>query len=224
MADLFVPGTYWTRERADAAAARMVATMESPPMQALLSGIASAAAESGDPAAAAAELTPVARAASIATAAGPIERDACIVRRGRIEDVPALAELIIHGELPPMFIEEFVEAFCVVEHKGELIGCGGVELYGPDCAVIRSVVAHERARGLGLGGVIGRLLVDDARAYGAKEIYLFTMHALAFWEHLGFQQLELARWRPEVQVNWQYMFCSTFPQAVAGVYPMRMLV
>lgn len=200
----------------------MVAAMNSPQMRALMSGIASAAADSGDPAAAAADLTPVARVAASATGGGPIERDACVVRRGRIEDVPALGELIIHGELPPMFIEEFVEGFCVVERKGELVGCGGVELYGADCAVIRSVVVHERARGLGLGGRIGRLLVEDARAYGATDIYLFTMHAVAFWEHLGFRHLELASWRPEVRANWQFVFCSTFPQAVAGVQSMRM--
>jgi N-acetylglutamate synthase-like GNAT family acetyltransferase len=199
----------------------MAAAVASPEMRALMSGIAAAAAESGDPAAAAAGMAPAVAAAG-ATHGGAIDRDACIVRRGRLDDVPALARLIIHGELPPMFLEEFVEGFCVVEHRGEIVGCGGLELYGPECAVIRSVVTHERARGLGLGGRIGRLLVDDARAYGANDIYLFTLHAVAFWEHLGFRHLELDDWRPEARANWQYIFCSSFPEAVAGVRSMWM--
>jgi len=223
MADLFVPGAYWTRDLADASARRMAVVVASPEMRALMSGIAAAAAGSGDPGAGFASIAPV-EPPRVATPGGPVDRGACIVRRGRADDVPALAQLIVHGELPPLFIEEFVEGFCVVEHRGEIVGCGGLALYGPECAVIRSVVTHERARGLGLGGRIGRLLVDDARAYGATDIYLFTLHAVDFWAHLGFRHLELADWRPEARANWQYIFCSSYPEAVAGVQPMWMPV
>ncbi len=220
MPETFIPGSYWTPDRAEAAAARMSATMNAPEMQALLAAIAASAADGGDPAAAAATAAEAAPPAPPLD--GPIDPAAVIIRRGRIEDVPALVQLIVHGELPPLFIEEFVEGFCVAEHRGQLIACGGNEYYGPECAVIRSVVAHERARGLRLGGRVARLLVEDARAFGAKDIYLFTMHAADFWRHIGFRDHPLDRWRPEVRVNWQYIFCSTFLDAARDVKAMWM--
>jgi N-acetylglutamate synthase-like GNAT family acetyltransferase len=121
--------------------------------------------------------------------------------------------------LPPLFIEEFVPGFLVVEHEGELIGCGGNEIYG-DSAVIRSVVVHERARGSGLGGEIARLLTDDARSFGARDLYLFTLDAHDFWLRAGFRDVSLDAWKDEAREQWQYQFCSRFPEAVHGVYSM----
>jgi N-acetylglutamate synthase-like GNAT family acetyltransferase len=221
----FAPGSYWTRELAGRALARMTANLASEEMQALMRAIAEAAAVDGDPAAVAADMGLDAPAAGGDGAREEaIERAACVVRRGRPEDIAALAMLIVHGELPPLFIEEFVEGFCVVEHRGEIIGCGGLELYGPECGVIRSVVVRDRGRGLGLGALMSRLLIDDARAYGARDLYLFTMHAAGFWEHLGFRRVDAARWRPEARANWQNVFITTYPEAVRNVISMWMPV
>ena len=100
-----------------------------------------------------------------------------------------------------------------------LIGCGGNEHYG-DTAVLRSVVVHERARGLGLGIEIGRLLIEDARASGASDLYLFTLDAYEFWKRLGFADLELSKWHQDTREQWQYHWVSTYPQAAADVHAM----
>ncbi len=213
----FIPGEYWTRERATDAVRRMSERMASPDMQAMMQAIADGAADGGDPAALAAALGATAP-ASIASPT-PVRAAACIYRRGRPADVTRFAQLIIAGELPPMFIEEFVEGFVAAEHDDVIIGCGGLEVYG-DCGVIRSVVVEERARGLRIGERMAELLMDDARAAGVTGLYLFTMHARPFWRRLGFVDTPLDVWRDPPRVSWQYQFISQHPQAAGDVHSM----
>ncbi len=213
----FIPGEYWTRERAADAVRRMSERMASPDMQALMQAIADGAAEGGDPAAVAASLA--ATAPAISALPAPVRAEACVYRRGRSGDEPRFAQLIIAGELPPMFIEEFVEGFVAAEHDGAVIGCGGLEVYG-DCGVIRSVVVEERARELRIGERIAALLMDDARAAGITSLYLFTMHARPFWRRLGFVDTPLDAWKGPPRVSWQYQFISRHPEAAGDVSSM----
>jgi N-acetylglutamate synthase-like GNAT family acetyltransferase len=196
----------------------MAARYASPEMQAFMRQVAAGAAAGGDPAA---------LAASMAAGAAPHERDAapvraaaCRYRRGRASDIPALARLIVAGELPPLFIEEFVEGFVAVEHDGELVGCGGLEIYD-DAGVIRSVVVDERGRGQRIGERIADLLMAEAAYAGLSELYLFTMHAHDFWLRLGYVDVPLDVWSAPPCVCWQYQFLAGHPEAAAGVFSMR---
>ncbi len=213
----FTPGAYWTPDRAQAAAASVSEQLASPQMQAFMREIATAAAAGADPAATAAQAsaTGPARAAS----ATPVRAAACHYRRGRAADVPAFAQLIIAGDLPPLFIEEFVEGFVAVEHDGEIIGCGGLEVFG-DSGVIRSIVVDERGRGQNIAQEMTGLLVADARAAGISDLYLFTMHAHNFWLRLGFTDVPLDAWKELPRACWQYQFLSQFPAVATGVYSM----
>lgn len=213
----FVAGAYWTPDRAAQAVARMSATLASPEFQAVMQQIADGAAEGGDPAAVAAAFTE-ASSVQIATAA-PIEAEACNYRRGRPSDAPRFAQIIAAAELPPLFIEEFVEGFVAVEHDGDVIACGGMELYG-DCGVIRSVAVDASARKLGVGERIAALLMQDARAAGVVDVYLFTQHAANFWRRLGYVDAPIETWRPEPRISWQYQFISRFPEVARDVIPM----
>ena len=212
----FIPGEHWTAERMVLAAAAHREMRESPGMVALMDAIAQASDAQHDPAAMAASLAGVEVDRS---SAGPVDLGACVFRRGHVADVPRLQQLIVSGNLPPFFIEPFVEGFLVIEHQQELVGCGGNEHYGAT-AVIRSVVVHERARGLGLGLQIAQLLIEDARASGATDLYLFTMEAYEFWKRLGFVDLELSKWHEATREQWQYAFIEAHPQAAAEVRKM----
>lgn len=215
---LFVPGAYWTPERARAAFDALSAVVNTDETRALFRTIAEASAESGDPAAASAAAAPsttVERTAST----GAITREGCIFRRGNLADIPALAPLIVSGDLPPFFLEPVIDGFLVIEHAGRLVGAGGLEFYGED-AVLRSVVVDPAARGLGLGLDIGRLLEKDAFASGARDVYLFTMHAHGFWQRLGYTDLALEQWPEMVRQNWQYQFVAGYPDAARDVFRM----
>ena len=216
MGDAFTPGEYWTPERACEAVGRMRTVMESPEMQALMAAIASGAADGADPAALAASMS------GVATEPNAVKLDpaACQYRRGRDEDVPALAQLIAAGELPPMFIGEFAQGFVVVEQDGVIVGCGGLEVYDDNCGVIRSVVVDERLRGKRVGEKIARLLTEDARAAGIEDLYLFTMHAHQFWLRLGYVDVALDAWRHGPRVSWQYQWVSQYPEASGDIFGM----
>ncbi len=122
-------------------------------------------------------------------------------------DVPRMVELIAGANLPPLFVEEYLDGFIAAERDGEVIACGGVEMYG-DCSVIRSVVVYEAGRGLGLGGRLAEMLMSKARDAGATDLYLFTADALPFWQHYGFVEVTLDDWKDRARACWQYQFIS----------------
>ncbi|MEX2225452.1 MAG: GNAT family N-acetyltransferase [Dehalococcoidia bacterium] len=211
--DEFIPGTVWTPELIRESVDRMLATLASPEMQQAMEH----AAES-DPASAAADFAGLTVASSPRSTA-PIDLARCIFRRARPDDVPRIAEMMIAEDLPPLFIEEWLPGFAVVEHDDEVIGCGGAEIYD-DCCVIRSIAVDARARKLGLARAITDLLIADARAEGVNDAYLFTVDAYPFWMRLGFADVALDAWKMPPRQGWQYMFVSTHPGAVEGVHSM----
>jgi len=209
----FEPGAYWTPTRAAAAEQRMRDVLASPEVQAMMAQ----AAEGDDPAAAAAAMFD---AAPGAATSGKVELEHCRFRRGEPRDLPRLVQLIAGAHLPPMFIEEFLPGFAIVEHDGEVVGCGGLELYDEGCGVIRSIVVDEPAKGIGLGRRITELLIDDARAFGATDLYLFTMDAWDFWRHMGFVDVPLGGWKMPPRVSWQYQFMDGHPEFAGQIHSM----
>jgi len=143
------------------------------------------------------------------------------VRAARPEDVARMTQLIAEAQLPPLFIEEFLDGFVAAERDGEVIACGGVEVYGPG-AVVRSVVVDEHAQGLGLGRLLSERLIDQGRAAGARDFYLFTVDAWPFWQHLGFADVTLDAWIEEPRACWQYQFISQNPGTIPGMRSMWM--
>jgi N-acetylglutamate synthase-like GNAT family acetyltransferase len=192
----------------------MMDSLSSPPMQAIMREIGDA---EGDPAAAAAQAAGTQQRTIVAPA--DLDPARCTYRRGRPGDESRFSELIIHGELPPFFISEFVEGFVAAEYDGVVIGCGGLEIY-EDCGVIRSVVVDENARNRGIGERMAELLMDDARAAGATDLYLFTMHAWKFWQRLGFEKAPIATWKQAPRVSWQYQFIEQHPDVSGEIIPM----
>jgi amino-acid N-acetyltransferase len=128
-------------------------------------------------------------------------------RTARSDDVSAISAMIASEHLPPFFIEDFLDGFIVAELDGTMLACGGVEIYG-ECAVLRSIVVAPEARGLRLGRRIVELLVKLAIDRGAKDLYLFTMDAWAFWKHVGFADVALDEWREPARACWQYEYIS----------------
>lgn len=208
--DAFVPGSYWTPKRAEAAVRAMLERLASPDLQRVM-------AEAADP-----RWKPAGPAPGTGRerAPTPVALDGCAFRRGRPGDEQPMAALMAAADLPPLFIEEFLPGFVAVEHDGEIIACGGAEPYG-DAAVIRSVVVDPRARRLGLARRISALLIEDMRLAGAREAYLFTVEAYPFWRQLGFDDVSLSSWPEPARASWQYLFVSRNPGAVPGIHSMR---
>ena len=140
-------------------------------------------------------------------------------RPARAADVPRMVDLIASANLPPAFVEEYLEGFIAAERSGEIVACGGVEMYS-DSAVIRSVVVDEAARGLGLGRGLAELLMTHARDAGATDLYLFTADALPFWQQCGFVEVTLEDWQDAPRACWQYQFISQNRSLMPEVHTM----
>jgi N-acetylglutamate synthase-like GNAT family acetyltransferase len=200
VADAFIPGAYWTPARAGEAWRRMEAAYDSPAFQETIRQL-----ESNETTTEAERAREDMRKAALRRPlAAPVD---VRYRRGAGDDVARITELMVVNDLPAMFIDEFLEGFCVAEAEGDVIGCGGAEMYD-DSAVLRSIAVDERARGLGVGRRIAELLVDDARMSGAHDVYLFTEQAAPFWRHIGFVDVPFEEWKAAPRTCWQYRFLN----------------
>jgi amino-acid N-acetyltransferase len=142
-----------------------------------------------------------------------------LFRPARADDVPRMMELIAGAHMPAMFVEEHMGGFIAAERDGELVACGGIEMY-EDSGLIRSVVVDETGRGLGLGGKLAELLIAKGLDAGAADLYLFTGDALQFWARFGFAEVTFEEWRDPARLSWQYQFLSQNRELVPDIHTM----
>jgi amino-acid N-acetyltransferase len=124
------------------------------------------------------------------------------VRRGRVDDVPAIARLITSnlaaGHLLPRSIEDLTghaSRFLVVTLGEDVVGCAELAPLSRAVAEVRSLVVDERCRGRGLGSRIVEELQRWARRDGFSTLCAFTHHPSHFIR-LGFSMVP-HHWLPE---------------------------
>jgi amino-acid N-acetyltransferase len=113
-------------------------------------------------------------------------------RNATLPDAITIEQLIqIHvgdGTLLPRTLAEICENirdFVVVEHDGEIIGCGALHLYGMHLAEIRSITVTDRAKGRGAGRVLVDALLAEAKRQSVTCVCLFT-RIPDFFGQMGF--------------------------------------
>lgn len=74
---------------------------------------------------------------------------------------------------------------------GDLVGIGGLELYG-SAALLRSVVVREPFRGQGYGRRMTESLEDRAAKQGVVTLFLLTTTAAEFFRSLGYREIDRA--------------------------------
>ena len=94
-------------------------------------------------------------------------------RNATLPDAIAIEQLIqVHvgdGTLLGRTLAEICENirdFVVVEHEGEVVGCGALHLYGMHLAEVRSITIGSKAKGHGAG----RMLIDALFAEAARDV------------------------------------------------------
>ena len=117
-------------------------------------------------------------------------------RSARLPDAFSIEQLIqVHvgdGTLLPRSLAEICENirdFIVVEHDGEIVGCGALHLYGMHLAEIRSITVTAKAKGNGTGGVLVDALLKEARKQSVTCVCLFT-RIPGFFARMGFEEVE----------------------------------
>ncbi|MCZ6779847.1 MAG: N-acetyltransferase [Acidobacteria bacterium] len=115
-----------------------------------------------------------------------------MVRKARVADARAIGDLIDHyarrGMLLPKPLGRIYEAlrtFSVWEEKGQVLGCGRLDIVWEDLAEVGSVAVHDSLRGQGVGSALVESLIEEARELGIPRLFALT-YQVRFFNRLGF--------------------------------------
>jgi amino-acid N-acetyltransferase len=117
-----------------------------------------------------------------------------VIRHARTSDVPTIKTLIdiyagkILLEKNLVTLYEAVQEFWVAELEGEIVGCGALHVLWSDLGEVRTVAAHPRVRGHGVGHAIVERLLDVARELHLSRIFVLTFETDFFGRH-GFTEI-----------------------------------
>jgi amino-acid N-acetyltransferase len=111
-----------------------------------------------------------------------------VIRAARPADRAGVEALLAAAGLPTDGVAEHFASFFVVDHGSKIGGVAGVELYG-EHALLRSVAVANDMKGEGVGALLTRRVLDEAKARGASAIYLLTTTAERYFPRFGFQNI-----------------------------------
>lgn len=117
-------------------------------------------------------------------------------RKAKLPDAVAIETLIRvytgDGTLLPRTLAEICENirdFVVLEHGGEIVGCGALHLYGLHLAEIRSITVSRESEGKGAGSALVNALLEEAKQQHVTCVCLFT-RIPEFFAPFGFKTAE----------------------------------
>lgn len=115
-----------------------------------------------------------------------LDTDAMVIRPLELAQWPDALSLLSHAGLPTADLDanQIGEFLAIPGHRG-ILGLIGLQRFGP-CALLRSLVINERARGCGLGARLVAAVEANAVAQRIEEFWLLTIDASAFFERLGY--------------------------------------
>ena len=119
-----------------------------------------------------------------------------LARNATLPDAFAIEQLVqVHvadGTLLPRSLAEICENirdFIVIEHEGEIVGCGALHLYGMHLAEVRTITITANAKGKGAGRLLIDALLAEAERQSVTCVCLFT-RIPEFFGKMGFQQVQ----------------------------------
>ncbi len=137
------------------------------------------------------------------------------VQRAAVTDVRAIHELVNGfartGEMLPRTLAEIYESlrdFSVIREGDTLLACGALHVMWEDLAEVRSLAVRPERQGQGLGALLVRAHLDEARELGLRTAFALTYRP-AFFERLGFHQADVMTLPRKV---WNECYrCPKFP-------------
>ena len=118
-------------------------------------------------------------------------------------DLGQIRRLLDDSDLPSTDVAEHLAGFLVARAGGDLAGVVGVEPHGSD-ALLRSLCVVSDQRGRGLAGALCAGAESIARGTGARELYLLTTGARAYFEKRGFSVCAREGATPAIQSTAQF--------------------
>ena len=118
------------------------------------------------------------------------------IREARTSDVPDVRHLVdtyaadrILLSKATVTLYEDVQEFYVAEVDGRVVGCGALHVLWQDLAEVRTLAVDKEFRGRGIGDLLLRRLLQQARHIGVARVFCLTFEVEFFTRH-GFGQIE----------------------------------
>jgi amino-acid N-acetyltransferase len=116
------------------------------------------------------------------------------IRPARVEDAASICGLINYyaerGRMLHRSLESVYEALrefqVAQDDAGGVIGCVAVDVYWGNLAEVKSLAVAPESRGGGIGTLLVKAAIRDARALGLKKLFALT-YEKDFFLRLGFQ-------------------------------------
>jgi amino-acid N-acetyltransferase len=121
-----------------------------------------------------------------------------VVRKARLDDVRSMHRIINHYAekqrmLPKTELQlyENLRDYSVVTDSGQrrVLACGALHIYWENLAEIRAIAVDADAAQKGLGTALVRNLLDEARGWDIRKVFVFTYEP-GFFGRFGFKQVE----------------------------------
>ncbi|MDH3689574.1 MAG: N-acetyltransferase [Gammaproteobacteria bacterium] len=121
------------------------------------------------------------------------QQDAPVIRAATVDDV-AYIHTLLHtnanqGNLlprPPSEIVRHLRDFFVLDHNGEPVVCGALEVFTEDLGEVRSLVVSEPYMRRGFGKLMVEWIATEARDLGLRRLMALT-YVPQFFGKLGFE-------------------------------------
>ena len=150
------------------------------------------------------------------------------VEKAKISDVQQMHEMVNkfaeRGEMLPRALSEIYEDirdyFVIRDKNNQVIACVALHISWSDLAEIRTLAVEENKQAQGLGSVLIKACLDEARQLGLKSIFCLT-YKPAFFEKNGFVQVDKMELPRKI---WSECFrCPKFPDCdeVALIYQIK---
>jgi amino-acid N-acetyltransferase len=119
-----------------------------------------------------------------------------MIRKARIGDIKQIQDLINafakKDLMLPRSLNELYENlrdYWIDEDKGKVIGCAALHVSWDDLAEIKSVAVAKARQGKGIGNQLITACLDEAKAIGAKKVFVLTYKPL-FFKKFGFKRVK----------------------------------
>ncbi len=130
---------------------------------------------------------------------------------GDISRVEALLKVV---DLPLDGVAEGITRFILAENGSDIVAVAGLELYA-DCGLLRSVAVKPGMQRHGIGRQLVGKVIENAKAYGVRRLFLLTETAEPFFAKMGFVRVQ--REEVDESVRKSLEFCRVCPDTAAAM-------
>ena|SRR3989338_5320471 len=137
------------------------------------------------------------------------------VNKAMIKDVRQIKKLVDHysgrGKILPRSFSELydnVRDFYVCRYNGKVVGCCAMHILWEDIAELKALAVNYRYKGRGIGSLLVKKCVEEAKELGLKRVFGFT-YVPEFFGKLGFKVVKKEQLPQKV---WgECIKCSKYP-------------